>query len=110
MANAHSPHSIDILRKSSILVLLVVAMWLLHRFAVPSEVFDPRALMALGFIILAAFTVGELVEVIGLPHITGYLLVGMLLGHSVASILAGTQLSLPPPFDHGIQTEGILAQ
>ena len=108
MANA--PHSTDILRKSSILVLLVVAMWLLHRFAVPGELFDPRALMALGFIILAAFTVGELVEVIGLPHITGYLLVGMLLGHSVASILSGTQLSLPPPFDHGILTEGIVEQ
>ena len=110
MAQPAPSQPIDILRKSAILVLLVVAMWLLHRFAVPGGTFDPRGLMALGFIILAAFTVGELVEVIGLPHITGYLMVGMLLGHSVASILAGTSIALPPPFDHGVLTIGIVEQ
>lgn len=58
MAGHGSTGSIDILRKTLIVVLLIGAMLLLHRFAQPSEVFDPRGLLALGFVVLAAYTIG----------------------------------------------------
>ena len=41
----------------------------------------------IGFVILAGFTIGELAEIIRLPHITGYIVAGLLLGPSFASIL-----------------------
>ena len=105
-----SAHSVDVLRKGIIVVALLAGVVLLHRYAAPVGG-DPRGLMALGFVILAAYTIGELAEVLKLPHITGYLLAGLLLGPSVAHELShafpGT---LPPPFDDGILSEAVIGQ
>ena len=103
-------HSVDVLRKGLIVAALVVGVVVLHMFAVPGDV-DHRGLMALGFVVLAAYTIGELAEVLKLPHITGYLLAGLLLGpsaaHELAHVLPG---ALPAPFDEGVLNEGVIGQ
>ncbi|MAA79309.1 MAG: hypothetical protein CL916_08615 [Deltaproteobacteria bacterium] len=68
------------------------------------------ALIALGFVILAAYLIGELVEIIKLPHITGYLLAGLFLGPSLAHTLHDLYpgLHLIPPFDHGLINQDVI--
>lgn len=113
---SHSPdhgEPRDILVKSVIVAALVGAILVLHNYAVaPSDQFDPRGMLALGFVILAAFAIGELAEVIRLPHITGYLLAGLVLGPSAAHLLAGSlgHGVLPAPLDEGILSQGVVDQ
>lgn len=113
MATAHATHaSVDVVRKAAIVAVLVGAVVLLHRFAVPSED-ETATLLALGFVILAAHAIGELAEFVKLPHITGYLLAGLLLGPSAAEIAAGLVpdgFRLIQPFDEGILNEGVKSQ
>lgn len=100
--------SIDVLRKSVIIGCLVASLILLHRFAAPSEEFDPTGMLALGFVVLASYTVGELVGVIKLPHITGYLFAGLLLGPSFAHLVpVSTSWA---PFDRGVLNEDVIGQ
>ncbi len=108
MAGHGGAGTVDFVRKGGLLVLLTLAMLGIHQFALPPEGFEVRGLFALGYIILAAYTVGELAEVIKLPHITGYLLAGLVLGPSVAHIMA--PLALPPPLDHGILNQNVVDQ
>ena len=112
MSSSSSNKPVDILPKAVILVVLVGAMLGLHRLMVPTGELDPRALLALGFVILAAYTVGQLAEVIKLPHITGYLLAGLVLGSSAAHLVHEVLPSypLPPPFDHGVLSEEVIDQ
>ncbi len=49
---------------------------------------DPMTLAAIGFVLLAAFTVGELGAVLGLPKVTGYIVAGVALGPQAANILS----------------------
>ena len=72
------------LRRLTIVLLLVAVLVLLHRFAGASELVAPSTLLAFGFVVLASYAIGQLVEVVRLPHITGYLLAGMVLGPSFA--------------------------
>ncbi|NCG22002.1 MAG: hypothetical protein GWP91_23550, partial [Rhodobacterales bacterium] len=110
--SSHGGHNrVDVLRKTGIVAVLVAALLLLHAFGNHTAEVPPTAL-ALGFVILAAFAVGELVEVVGLPHITGYLLAGLVLGPSTAHILhdAFPSIHLPPPFDLGVLNEEVKSQ
>ncbi|MFT4978525.1 MAG: Kef-type K+ transport system membrane component KefB, partial [Myxococcota bacterium] len=100
-------HSVDFVRKGLIVAVLFAGLMLLYRYAVPASDPDPTGLLALGFVILAAFTIGELVEVIKLPHITGYLLAGLVLGPSISHTF---HLHLPPPFDVGVLNENVIGQ
>ncbi len=93
-------------RQLFILLLLVGGVILLHRFAVPSGV-DPTAMLALGFVVLASYTIGELVGVIKLPHITGYLLAGMVFGPSAAHLL-DAYVDVFPPLDEGILNQNVV--
>src|SRR5690349_9052020 len=43
--------------------------------------------LAAGFALIAAVLVGALVEGVGLPRVTGYLVVGLLAGPSLASLI-----------------------
>lgn len=96
------------MRKMVIVLLLVGGMFLIHRFPVRTVGFDPSAMLALGFVILASYAFGQLVERIGLPHITGYLVAGLALGPSAAHLLpAEWQV---PPFDSGILSEAVIQQ
>ncbi len=91
-----------------IVLLLVGGMILLHRFAVRTVGFDPSAMLALGFVVLASYTFGQLVERIGLPQITGYLVAGVALGPSTAELLpAAWQI---PPFDEGLLSTSVMQQ
>lgn len=49
---------------------------------------DPLILAAIGFVLLAAFTVAGLGSVLRLPKVTGYILAGVALGPSAADILS----------------------
>jgi len=110
MAGHGSSGRIDVVRKGALIVVLVAAMLGMHQFAIPPEEFEARGLLALGFVILASYTIGELAEVVKLPHITGYLLAGLALGPSVAHIIAGQISALPPPLDEGILNQDVIDQ
>ncbi|MBK8009988.1 MAG: cation:proton antiporter [Deltaproteobacteria bacterium] len=49
---------------------------------------DPLVLAAVGFVVLASFTVGELVAQFRIPKITGYIVSGVVLGPQVSDILS----------------------
>ena len=95
--------------QAAIVALLVAAMVVLYRFT-GAETPDAgiAALLAFGFVVLASFTIGRFVDVVRLPHITGYLLAGLVFGPSVAHVVgdallhSGTGWFLPPPLDRGI--------
>lgn len=100
------------LRQLVIVVALVAGMLLLHRFGVTGgRGIDPTAMLALGFVVLASFTIGALVDVIKLPHITGYLFAGAFFGPSVVELLQnGLGVALPAPFDVGVLNRQVIGQ
>lgn len=108
MSGGHGKAKGGGVRKLVILILLVAGVIVLHRFAVRTVGFDPSAMLALGFVVLASYTFGQLVERVGLPHITGYLVAGMLFGPSVAAALPATLRV--PPFDDGLLSESVMSQ
>lgn len=96
------------IQKTLVVLLLVIGVVILHRFAVRTVGFDPSAMLALGFVILASYAFGALIERFGLPHITGYLVAGLLLGPSVASFIPPPYNV--PPFHDGLLSESVQAQ
>ncbi len=48
---------------------------------------NPASMAAFGFIVLAAYTLGELAERVRLPHITGYLVTGLVCGPHVLGVI-----------------------
>jgi Kef-type K+ transport system membrane component KefB len=107
-----SGHQVDFVRKGLIVTLLLAFIVVSHQYVIPQGEHDPRGLFALGFVILAAYLIGELVELIKLPHITGYLLGGLFLGPSLGETLPKLfpSISLIPPFDHGVLNFEIIQQ
>ncbi len=96
-------------RQIAVIVLLLFGMVALYQFEqFASHPFDPTAMLALGFVVLASYTIGGLVGQLRLPHITGYLIAGLLFGPSLARAVAG--LNLPPPFDSGILNDEVIEQ
>ncbi|MEM9194987.1 MAG: cation:proton antiporter, partial [Myxococcota bacterium] len=91
----------------AIVVLLTGVVIALHAFS-PRNPDDATSasvegLLAFGFVVLASYTIGLFVDVIKLPHITGYLLAGAFFGPSVAHFLsANLPFELVPPLDRGI--------
>lgn len=97
------------LRQLSIFFLLVGALITLVRFARADHAArDSDVLLATGFLVLASYTFGQFFSAIQLPHITGYLMAGVLLGPSFCQLLpASWQL---PPFDRGVLNPDVQAQ
>jgi len=96
-------------RQITVIVLLLFGMVALYQFEqFAQHPFDPSGMLALGFVVLASFTIGGLVGQIRLPHITGYLIAGLVFGPSLARALAG--LGLPAPFDRGILNAQVIEQ
>ena len=101
-----------------IVALLVFLLVLLHQAAgdMASGALDPTAMLALGFVVLGCYAIGALVEVVGLPHITGYLLAGLVFGGSFADnaipgIVEFFGWGAPPaPFDRGVLNNNVLGQ
>lgn len=96
-------------RQITVIVLLLFGMVALYQFEqFAQHTFDPSGMLAFGFVVLASYTIGGLVGQIRLPHITGYLIAGLVFGPSLAKALVG--LALPAPFDKGILNEEVIEQ
>lgn len=83
------------MRRALILLLLLAGMRLIQPLGenAPSS----EALLAFGFLILAAYTVGEIAYSFGMPKLVGYLLAGMLFGPSALhTVSAEVVLRLNP--------------
>jgi Kef-type K+ transport system membrane component KefB len=66
--------------------LLFAIMWGATYFA-PGYKGDAAVLAALGFLLLAGSLLSELVEVLGMPHLTGYLFAGIIAGPHVLHLV-----------------------
>ncbi|TFH32807.1 MAG: hypothetical protein E4H00_00520, partial [Myxococcales bacterium] len=96
-------------RQITVIILLLFGMVALYQFEqFAQDGFDPSGMLAFGFVVLASFTIGGLVAQIRLPHITGYLIAGLVFGPSLAKALGG--LGLPAPFDKGILNSEVIEQ
>lgn len=105
----HAP--VDVFRKTTIVGLLFAALFGMYQSVEPGGHGVDTVLLAVGFVVLASYTIGELAEVLKLPHITGYLLAGLFLGGSAAHTLAEVQALQPwllPPFDVGLLNHDVL--
>lgn len=72
------------MRRALILVLLLVGVRLVLPLGSGAEA--PYALLTLGFLMLAAYTVAEIATAVKLPRVVGYLLAGIFFGPSLANI------------------------
>lgn len=62
-----------------------------------SEIYGAQALLAFGFLVLAAYTVGEIANSVGLPKIVGYLVAGMAFGpHGLGAVSESAAAQLTP--------------
>lgn len=69
------------IRKFGIIVSLVLLINLIQFLQVDTgQIFHAETLISLGFILLAAFSFGELTSLLGLPRISGYLIAGIIFG------------------------------
>ncbi|APR83559.1 Trk system potassium uptake protein TrkA [Minicystis rosea] len=70
-------------------IVLVALFGLLHATTRAVPVFDSNAgtISAVGFLLLTGTLASELVEVIGLPHLSGYLLAGIIAGPHVLHLI-----------------------
>lgn len=77
------------LTRLAVLVCLFGLMLGLQIFRpeVANQTIDPLTLASIGFTALFAFTVGGLVNSLGLPRVTGYILTGVVLGPSLPILL-----------------------
>jgi Kef-type K+ transport system membrane component KefB len=83
------------MRRALILFLLLIGMQLI--LPLGRDVPGAGALLTLGFLMLAAYTVGEIVATWGLPKLLGYLLAGILFGPSVlGTATLGAVVNLQP--------------
>lgn len=75
-----------------ILVVLVCLAIMFVLQSLPTGATDvglhPLTLAAIGFVVMAAFSVGEMGARLGLPKVTGYIVAGVVLGPQVANILS----------------------
>ncbi len=79
---------ISILRKLFIIILLFAVFIFIQFIQVESNAaVNPKTLVALGFLILASFTLGEVLSLIKLPKVIGYLLIGIVFGPYSAGLL-----------------------
>ena len=68
------------MRRALILILLLVGMQLIRPLGLQTP--SSQALLTFGFLILAAYTVGEIVAGVGVPKLVGYLVAGIVFGPS----------------------------
>ena len=77
------------MRQLAVVLILLLAMFAMKTLAIESQVgFDPLLLAAIGFVILASFSAGDLVNRLRMPRVTGYVLAGLFLGPQIFDILS----------------------
>lgn len=72
--------------QATMLVLLFALLWAATR-AMPETAGELGVIAALGFLLLVGTLASELLEPFGLPHLTGYILAGVLAGPHVLHLL-----------------------
>ncbi|HET9440027.1 MAG TPA: cation:proton antiporter [Longimicrobiales bacterium] len=83
------------MRRALILILLLFGMQLI--LPLGRDVPGSGALLTLGFLILAAYTVGEIVATWGFPKLLGYLVAGIIFGPSMlGTVTPGSVVKLQP--------------
>ena len=96
------------MRRAVILVLLLFGMQLLLPLGVRPE--SAPSLLTFGFLILAAYTVGEVAKAAHLPKIVGYLIAGLLFGPHVLNIVtSAAALQLAPVSELAVALIAFLA-
>jgi Kef-type K+ transport system membrane component KefB len=75
-----------VLRPAVTLALLMGLMWLTFR-AVSPTLGDGRLAVFVGFVLLAASVAGSLAAAVGLPRLTGFIVIGIVVGPSVMGLL-----------------------
>ena len=75
-----------LLRPVATLALLFVVMWLTSQVAAASYE-DGHLAILVGFVLLAASAAGALASAVGLPRLTGFILVGIVAGPSLLGLL-----------------------
>lgn len=96
------------MRRLGILVVLLVGMELV--LPLGSEGQGSQALLAFGFLILAAYTIGEVSTAVALPKIVGYLLSGVFFGpHVLGTLTEGGAAGLAPVSELAIAIIAFLA-
>lgn len=83
------------MRRALILILLLFGMQIIKPLG--HEVPSSEALLTFGFLILAAYTVGEIVNGVGLPKLVGYLIAGMIFGPSALHIVSASVIERLSP-------------
>ena len=77
------------LRRVVIVAILAWAMYSAQEFAgLHAGDIDPLGMAGFGFIVLVAFTLAELAERLHLPHVTGYILAGLVIGPPVSGLVS----------------------
>ncbi len=77
------------MRRVVVLAVLLAMMLAITALQTDGDVpHDPMTLAAIGFVILAAFTVSEVGSLLRLPRVTGYIVTGLALGPAAANILS----------------------
>ena len=96
------------MRRFIILALLYLGMQLI--LPLGEQGHGSEALLAFGFLILGAYTVGELTSRLALPKIVGYLVAGMAFGPSALSAVSDTAVGrLAPVSDLAVALIAFLA-
>jgi Kef-type K+ transport system membrane component KefB len=75
------------MRRIAVLVLLYVGVQLIIPLAITPNDVGPRTLLVFGFLVLAAYTIGEMATLVTLPKITGYLFAGLLFGPALLGVV-----------------------
>jgi len=68
------------MRRLSALLILVIGMFALSRLSHYSDQSIESSTIALGFLIVSAYLMGQIVNNFGLPKVTGYILSGLIFG------------------------------
>jgi Kef-type K+ transport system membrane component KefB len=78
-------------------LLILLLLWGGMQLVVPLHSADHTAssntLLVFGFLILAAYTVGEIVTLVGMPKVTGYLAAGVLFGPSALGVVSNFSIA-----------------
>ena len=87
---AGAPSASVTARRFFVLAVALSLMWALDRLRVDTGASggEVTTLAAIGFVLLASFSVGQLGTSLGLPKVTGYIVAGALLGPQIANILS----------------------
>ena len=77
------------MRRIVVLAILLGLMRLLQTFQIGTETaFHPLSLATFGFVLMAAYTLGQVASGLQLPKITGYIITDLVFGPQVLNVFS----------------------